>query len=58
LFWLNPVVLIAVLVIKRREFPWAHVLVVAGMGVLALRASRFTALYAIVTAPILAHGWR
>jgi tetratricopeptide (TPR) repeat protein len=56
LFWLNPVVLVAVLVIKRREFPWAHALVVAAMSVLALRANRFTALYAVVTAPILAHG--
>ena len=56
LFWLNPVVLIAVLAIKRREFPWAHALVVAAMSVLALRANRFTALYAVVTAPILAHG--
>jgi tetratricopeptide (TPR) repeat protein len=56
LFWLNPIVLIVVLAIKRREFPWSHALVVAGMSVLALRASQFTALYAIVTAPILAHG--
>jgi tetratricopeptide (TPR) repeat protein len=56
LFWLNPVVLIVVLAIKRREFPWSHALVVAGMSVLAWRASQFTALYAIVTAPILAHG--
>jgi tetratricopeptide (TPR) repeat protein len=56
LFWLNPVVLVAVLAIKRREFPWAHGLVVAGMSVLAWRANWFTALYAIVTAPILAHG--
>jgi tetratricopeptide (TPR) repeat protein len=56
LFRLNPVVLIGVLAIKRREFPWAHALVVAGMSVLAWRASQFTALYAIVTAPILAHG--
>jgi tetratricopeptide (TPR) repeat protein len=56
LFWVNPGVLIALLAIKRREFPWAHALVVAGMSVLALRASQFTALYAIVTAPILAHG--
>jgi tetratricopeptide (TPR) repeat protein len=56
LFWLNPVVLMAVLAIKRRAFPWAHALVVAAMSVLALRANRFTALYAVVTAPILAHG--
>src|ERR1035437_3150614 len=56
LLWLNPVVLIVVLAINRREFPWSHALVVAGMSVLALRANRFTALYAIVTAPILAHG--
>jgi tetratricopeptide (TPR) repeat protein len=56
LLWLNPVVLIAVLVNKRREFPWSHALVVAGMSVLALCNYRFTALYAIVTAPILAHG--
>jgi tetratricopeptide (TPR) repeat protein/type IV secretory pathway VirB2 component (pilin) len=56
LFWLNPLVLAAVLAIKRREFPWAQALVVAAMSVLALRANRFTALYAVVTAPILAHG--
>jgi len=56
LFWLNPAVLVAVLVIQRREFPWAHALVVAAMSVLALHANRFTALYAVVTAPILAHG--
>jgi tetratricopeptide (TPR) repeat protein len=56
LFWLNPVVLVAVLVIKRRAFPWAHALVVAAMSMLALHANRFTALYAVVTAPILAHG--
>jgi len=56
LFWLNPVVLIAALAIKPREFPWAHALVVARMSLLAWRASPFTALYAIVTAPILAHG--
>ena len=56
LFWLNPFVLVAVLANKRREFPWSHGLVVAGMSVLAWRANQFTALYAIVTAPILAHG--
>lgn len=56
LFWLNPVVLLAVLVIKRLKFPWAQALVVAAMSVLALRANRFTALYAVVTTPILAHG--
>jgi tetratricopeptide (TPR) repeat protein len=56
LFWLNPAVLVAVLAIKRREFPWAHALVVAAMSALALDANRFTALYAVVTAPILAHG--
>jgi hypothetical protein len=56
LFWLNPAVLVAVLAIKRRAFPWAHALVVAAMSVLALHANRFTALYAVVTAPILAHG--
>ena len=56
LFWLNPVVLLVGLAVKRREFPWAHILVVAGMSALALRANRFTALYAIVTAPILANG--
>jgi tetratricopeptide (TPR) repeat protein len=56
LLWLNPVVLIAVLAIKRREFPWSHALVVIGMSVLALRYNRFTALYAIVTVPLLAHG--
>ncbi|MGA2605504.1 MAG: tetratricopeptide repeat protein [Verrucomicrobiia bacterium] len=56
LFWLNPVVLVAVLAIKRGGFPWAHALVVAAMSVLALHANRFTALYAVVTAPILAHG--
>jgi len=56
LFWLNPVVLIAVLAIKPREFPWAHALVVGVMSLLAWRASQFTALYAVVTAPILAHG--
>jgi tetratricopeptide (TPR) repeat protein len=56
LFWLNPVVLVAVLAIKRREFPCTHALVVAAMSVLALRANRFTALYAVVTAPILAYG--
>ncbi|HTS16896.1 MAG TPA: tetratricopeptide repeat protein [Verrucomicrobiae bacterium] len=56
LFWLNPLVLLAVLVIQRRSFPWAHILVVAAMSALALRANRFTALYAVVTAPILAYG--
>ena len=56
LFWLNPAVLIVALAIKRREFLWSHALVVAGMSVLAWRCNRFTALYAIVTAPILAHG--
>lgn len=56
LFWLNPVVLIAVLADKRSKFPWAHALVVAGMSVLVLRNYRFTAFYAIVTAPVLAHG--
>ena len=56
LFWANPVVLTAVLAIKRREFPWAHALVVAAMSALALRANRFTALYVVATAPILAHG--
>jgi Tfp pilus assembly protein PilF len=55
-FWLNPAVLVAVLVIKRRALPWVHALVVAAMSVLALHANRFTALYAVVTAPILAHG--
>ncbi len=56
LFWLNPAVLVAALLIKQRAFPWAHTLVVAAMSVLALHANRFTALYAVVTAPILAHG--
>src|ERR1035438_9560916 len=56
LLWLNPVVLIAVLANKRGKFPWSHALVVAGISVLALRNFQFTALYAIVTAPILAHG--
>lgn len=56
LFWLNPAVLVAVLLIKRRGFPWVHVLVVAAMSALALHANRFTALYAVVTTPILAHG--
>ena len=56
MFWLNPVVLIAGLAIKQRKFPWAHALVVTGMSLLAWRASQFTALYAVVTAPILAHG--
>ncbi len=56
LFCLNPVVLMAVLAIKGREFPWAHALVVAAMSALALHANRFTGLYAVVTAPILAHG--
>ncbi len=56
MFWLNPAVLVAVLAIQRRAFPWAHALVVAAMSVLALHANRFTALYAVVTAPILAHG--
>jgi Tfp pilus assembly protein PilF len=56
MFWLNPAVLVAALLIKRRAFPWAHALVVTAMSVLALDANRFTALYAVVTAPILAHG--
>ena len=56
LFWVNPIVLVAVLAIKRRAFPWSHALVVAGMSFLALRANRFTALYAVATAPILAYG--
>jgi tetratricopeptide (TPR) repeat protein len=59
-FWwllcINPIVLVVVLAIKWREFPWSHALVVAGMSALALHANRFTALYGIVTAPILAHG--
>ncbi len=54
LFWATPVVLVARLVIDWRKFPWAHALVLAGMSALALRANRFTAVYAIVTAPILA----
>src|SRR5204863_289478 len=56
LFWLNPAVLIAVLAIKPREFRWPHALVVAAMSALALHANRFTGLYAVVTAPVLAHG--
>jgi tetratricopeptide (TPR) repeat protein len=62
LFWLTPVVLIARLFVERRRFPWAHALVMAGMSALALRANRFTAVYAIVMAPILADAvtvlWR
>ena len=54
LFWLNPILLLGRLVVERRRFPWAHALVVAGMSALALRANRFTAVYAVVTAPILA----
>jgi tetratricopeptide (TPR) repeat protein len=54
LFALTPLALIARLVVERGKFPWAHALVVAGMSALALRANRFTAVYAIVTAPILA----
>jgi tetratricopeptide (TPR) repeat protein len=54
LFWATPLVLAARLVIDWRKFPWAHALVLAGMSALALRANRFTAVYAIVTAPILA----
>ena len=54
LFWLTPVALAGRLVIERGKFPWAHALVLAGMSVLALRANRFTAVYAIVAAPILA----
>jgi Tfp pilus assembly protein PilF len=56
LLWVNPIVLVAVLAIKRSKFPWSHALVVAGMSALALQANRFTALYGIVTVPILAHG--
>ena len=56
LFWLNPLVLVAELAIKRRKFLWAHALVVTAMSVLALRANRFTALYAVVTVPVLAHS--
>lgn len=54
LFWVSPILLAARLVIEWRRFSWAHALVVAGMSVLALRANRFTAVYAVVTAPILA----
>jgi len=54
LFWLTPLALVARLLIERREFSWAHALVVAGMSALALKANRFTGLYAVVTMPILA----
>jgi tetratricopeptide (TPR) repeat protein len=54
LFWLTPLALVARLLIERRGFPWAHALVVAGMSALALKANRFTGLYAVVTVPILA----
>ena len=54
LFWVTPLALAARLVIGRKGFPWAHLLVLAGMSALALRANRFTAVYAIVTAPVLA----
>ncbi len=54
LFWLTPLALVARLVVERGKFPWAHALVLAGMSALALRANRFTAIFAIVTAPILA----
>ncbi|HUK82830.1 MAG TPA: tetratricopeptide repeat protein [Verrucomicrobiae bacterium] len=54
LFALTPLAVVARLVVERGKFPWAHALVLAGMSVLALRANRFTAVYAIVTAPILA----
>jgi len=58
LFWLNPVVLVAVLANQRGKFPWSHALVVGGMSVLAWRASQFMALYAIVTHPFSRTGWR
>jgi tetratricopeptide (TPR) repeat protein len=54
LFWLTPPALAARLLVEWRKFPWAHALVVAGMSVLALRANRFTGLYAVATIPILA----
>jgi tetratricopeptide (TPR) repeat protein len=54
LFWLTPLTLAARLLVEWRRFPWAHALVVAGMSVLALKANRFTGLYAVATIPILA----
>jgi tetratricopeptide (TPR) repeat protein len=54
LFWLTPSALTARLLVGWRKFPWAHALVVAGMSALALKANRFTGLYAVVTIPILA----
>jgi tetratricopeptide (TPR) repeat protein len=54
LFWLTPLALAARLLVGWRKFPWAHALVVAGMSALALKANRFTGLYAVVTTPILA----
>ena len=54
LFWLTPLTLVARLLVEWRKFPWAHALVAAGMSALALKANRFTGLYAVVTTPILA----
>jgi tetratricopeptide (TPR) repeat protein len=54
MFWVAPAALSARLAIERLKFPWAHALVLAGASVLALRANRFTALYALLAAPVLA----
>jgi tetratricopeptide (TPR) repeat protein len=54
LWWLTPFALVGRLAVERGRFPWTHVVVVIGLSILGLRAQRFTALYALVTAPILA----
>ena len=54
LFALTPLALAGRLFVERGKFPWAHAFVLTGMTALALRANRFTAVYAIVTAPIFA----
>lgn len=55
-YWLAPVALAGRLAVEGRRFPWSHALVLAGLSVLAMRAQRFPALYALVTAPVLAGG--
>jgi tetratricopeptide (TPR) repeat protein len=58
LFWwffcATPIALVMRLWMERRNFPWAHMFVLAGVTALALRANRFIGLYAMVAVPMLA----
>ncbi len=54
MWWLTPVAMLGRWAVEGHRFPWAHVVVGAGLALLGLRAQRFTALYALVSAPILA----